>query len=237
MYYNGFGDENGKRIAEKKTGNKDSLKEVFVIKNTVCSFLILVLLLSLVSCDRSHLCSLDVLCPNENISIIVNGEVSDSFNFSSKDFNMQPLENFSNIDFTDNKNDNSNIKIHKFELASLTNDTYNLSLRLVDANKYVVDFLRVGIIIDGELTVYKYYESSEKLYYKENDPDSILHFSSKSEIFNEVIVDFSAGETKEIVVFIWIEEAELYDKNGERNKGWADKSYNASPIMLKMEVK
>ena len=38
-------------------------------------------------------------------------------------------------------------------------------------------------------------------------------------------------------IFIWLEESELYDENGERYTGWADKSYNASPIMLSLEVK
>ncbi len=207
------------------------------MKKTVCSILISVLLFFLVSCDRSHLCSLDILCSNENASIVVDGEKVDSFTFSSETFNHQPLENYSNIDFTNNENNVSNADVNKFEITSLTNATYNLSLRLVDANRYVVDFLRVGIIVDGELAVYKYYDKHEELYHKENDPDSILHFNSKSEVFNELTVGFSAGETKEIIIFIWIEEAELYDKNGERHKGWADKSYNASPIMLSMEVK
>ncbi|MBO7196391.1 MAG: hypothetical protein J6V80_03560 [Clostridia bacterium] len=207
------------------------------MKKTLCSILISVLLFTLASCDRSHLCSLDVLCSNENASIVVDGEKVNSFNFSSEGFNHQPLENYSNIDFTNTESNVSNANVNKFEITSSTNDTYNLSLELVETNKYVVDFLRVGIIIDGELSVYKYYDKREELYHKENDPDSILHFNSKSEIFSELTVDFSAGETKEIVIFIWIEEAELYDKNGERYTGWADKSYNASPIMLSMEVK
>lgn len=207
------------------------------MKKMFCSILISVLLFSLVSCDRSHLCSLDVLCSNENASIVVDGEKVTSFNFSSKGLNHQPSENYSNIDFTNTENNLSNANVNKFEITSSADDTYNLSLKLVDANTYVVDFLRVGIIVDGELRVYKYYDQSEELYHKENDPDSILHFNSKSEIFNEITVDFSAGETKEIVIFIWIEEAELYDKNGERYTGWADKSYDASPIMLSMEIK
>lgn len=147
------------------------------MKKALCSILISALLFPLVSCDRSHLCSLDLLCSNENASIVVDGEAYDSFNFSSNEFNMQPLENYSNIDFTSNENNGSNAKMHKFEIASLANDTYNLSLKLVDANKYVIDFLRVGIIIDGELRVYKYYDNREELYHKENDPDSILHFN------------------------------------------------------------
>lgn len=191
---------------------------------------------TLVGCDKSHLCSFDILCSNENISVIVEGESYNSFTFSSNDFNRQPKDRYSFIDFTANEDNNSNIKMHKFEITSLVDDTYNLSLKLVDANKYVIDFLRVAIIIDGELRVYKYYDKNEEIYHKEDDPDSILHFNSKNEIFNKLTVELSAGETKEVIVFIWIEEAELYDKNGDRYTGWADKSYDASPIMLSMEV-
>lgn len=192
---------------------------------------------TLVGCDKSHLCSLDILCSNENISVIVEGESYNSFTYSSDAFNSQPKDRYSFIDFTANEDNNSNAKMHKFEITSLVDDTCNLSLKLVDANKYVIDFLRVAIIIDGELRVYKYYDKNEEIYHKEDDPDSILHFNSKSDIFNELTVELSSGEPKEVIVFIWIEEAELYDKNGERYTGWADKSYDASPIMLSMEVK
>jgi len=205
------------------------------LKKAICSILISILLFSLMSCDRSHLCSLDVLCSNENASLIVEGEKVNSFNFSSNELNQQPLEKYSNIDFTSEENNNSNSKVYRFEISSLAEDTYNLSLKLVDANKYVVDFLRVGIVVDDELKVYKDYDKFEELYQMESD-DELLHFNSKSEIFNDLTVDFSAGETKEVVVFIWIEESELYDKNGERYTGWADKSYKASPIVLSLEV-
>lgn len=206
------------------------------MKKAICSILISILLFSLMSCDRSHLCSLDLFCSNENASLIVDGEKVNSFKFSSNELNQQPLERYSNIDFTSEESNNSNAKIYKFEISSLADDTYNISLKLVDANKYVVDFLRVGIVIDNEIKVYKDYDKYEELYQTESD-DGLLHFNSKSEIFNDLTVDFSAGEAKKIVVFVWIEEAELYNRNGERYTGWADKSYKASPIVLNLEIK
>ena len=206
------------------------------MKRAVCGILIIIFLFSLVGCDRSHLCSLDVLCSNENASIVVDGEEVDSFNFSSNDFNEQPLENYSSIDFLSDENDATNAKMHKFEIKSEADATYNLSLKLVDANKYVVDFLRVGVVIDGVAHVYKDYDKFEELYQTESD-DGLLHFNSKNEIFNDLTVSLSSGEAKEITLFIWIEEAELYDRNGERYTGWADKSYKASPIVLNLEIK
>ena len=207
------------------------------MKKIFCSFLCLSLLLTLMSCDRSHLCSLDLHCSNENASIIVSGEECDSYSFSSKEFNSQPLENYSNIDFTDSGGNTSNAKVYRFEIASLTDTTYNLSLSLIDANRYVVDFLRVGVVVNNEVVVYKYNDLLENIYHKENDPDSILHFNSKNDIFSELSINIGAGESKEIAVYVWIEEAELYNGEGERRKGWADKSYYASPITLNMEIK
>lgn len=207
------------------------------MKKTVCGILSLVLLFVLAGCDKSYLWSLDIRSSDEKVSIVVDGEASDSFSFSSNDFNRQPKANYSNIDFSKTENNDANVKIYKFELTSSTSDTYSLSLKLVDANKYVVDFLRVGIIVDGELRVYKYNNIFEEIYHKENDPDSILHFKSKSKIFNGLSLELSAGEPKEIVVFLWLEEAELYNKKGERYTGWADHSYDASPVMLDMEIK
>ncbi|MBR2340913.1 MAG: hypothetical protein IKA72_00695 [Clostridia bacterium] len=206
------------------------------MKKAIYSILSLGFAFTLVGCDKSHLCSLDVQCLNENVSIVVDGEKLNSFNFSSEGLNHQPSERYSNIDFANPENNPSNANVNKFEIESLTSDTYNLSLELVKANKYVVDFLRVGIIVDNELRVYKYYDKRENIYHKENDPESMLHFNSKSEIFSEWTIDFSAGESKEIFTFIWIEEAELYNKNGERYTGWADKSYAASPIILSMQL-
>lgn len=107
---------------------------------------------------------------------------------------------------------------------------------LTQPNKYVIDYVRVAILIDSELKVYKYYDEKEGIYHKDNDPDTLLHFKSKNEIFDNLEISFEENETKEMVVFVWIEEAELYDENGQRDKGWADKSYNATPINLNLGI-
>lgn len=67
-------------------------------------------------------------------------------------------------------------------------------------------------------------------------PIRILHFKSKNEIFDNLEISFEENETKEMVVFVWIEEAELYDENGQRDKGWADKSYNATPYQFEFRL-
>ena len=110
------------------------------MKKIVTFIIMFFAIFSLIGCDTSHLCSFDILCSNENISVIVEGESYNSFTFSSNDFNMQPKDRYSFIDFMTDENKNSNAKMHKFEITSLVDETYNLSLKLVDANKYVVDF-------------------------------------------------------------------------------------------------
>ena len=124
----------------------------------------------------------------------------------------------------------------KFELLSQKDNTYNMSLKLLNNNKYVVDFLRVAIVIDDSLKVYKFYDKNEVIYHKENDPDTILHFNSETEIFNDLTVDLLENESKTIKIFAWVEEAELYDARGNRYTGYRDHSYDADTIMLSLEI-
>ena len=206
------------------------------MKHALVLLLTILLAFAFTGCDSTYTNALDIQCSNENVRVIVDGEASDSYSFSSSLFNNMPLTKYKYIDFESKDDSQHNVKIRTFQLASTVNATYNLSLKLVDANHYVVDFLRVAILIDGELRVYKYDNLFEEIYDKENDPDSLLHFHSRSEVFNDVAVTLSADEAKEITVFYWIEEAELYDRNGKRHTGWSDKSYDADPIYLSLDI-
>ena len=110
-------------------------------------------------------------------------------------------------------------------------------IKISEQNKYVNDFLRVAIVVNDEFTAYKYYDKDENIYHKENEPDTLINFDSQYEIFDDFSIDFMAGETKKIIVFVWIEKLEFYNDNGEHYKGLANKSYTASTIMLSMEIK
>ena len=206
------------------------------MKKAICCLLILSILSVFSSCDQSYLCSLDILSANENVSIIVGEETLKSFNFFSKAFNHQPKEYYVNIDFSNGEADRSNAQKYTFDIIASADESYRLSMELIDANRYVVDLLRIGILVDADLKVYKYYDKYEQLYHKENDPDTINHFVSQSKIFNDLHIDIDRGEAKEITVFIWIEESELYSKSGERHTGWSDKSYKATPISLRLDI-
>lgn len=194
------------------------------------------LLLCFAGCDKSYNTSLNVVSSNKSIRILDGEEKTTSKNFEDSDFNRQPTENYANIDFSGSEKSQSNAKIYKINLNSTTEDNYTLSMYLTQPNKYVIDYVRVAILIDSELKVYKYYDEKEGIYHKDNDTDTLLHFKSKNEIFDNLEISFEENETKEMVVFVWIEEAELYDENGQRDKGWADKSYNATPINLNLGI-
>ena len=198
------------------------------MKKICLVFLVCALLFSFAACDRSHLCSLELRCSD--------AEVLSSFQFSDSDLNRQPLAYASHIDFAERENDPSNANLYTFELASVKKDSCRISLALIDANRYVLDFLRVGIVIDGEVRIYQDYDEDEASASKESNRDPALFFSSDSEIFKELTVDLSREEAKEIAIFVWLEESELYDENGERYKGWEDTSYRASPIVLVLDV-
>ena len=199
-------------------------------------FILVLFIILLSGCDKIYICELDVKSSNSEVNFVVDGEiVINHYQFTEKNMNRSPLDNYSNIDFT-LKESYSIANVFKFEILSSSDKTYNLSLELNEANKYVIDFLRIGIVIDENVKVYKYYEDSEKIYHRENDPDSILHFKSKNEIFDELSINLKANEQKEILFFVWIEEAELYDKDGNRYTGYKDKSYDASEIYLKFEI-
>lgn len=206
------------------------MKKVFNI------ILIILSLIIITGCDKGYSSNLDVFCNNELVKIIVNDEELNYYNFNYSYFNQQIKANYSDINFNDIDNDYTYSTKNKFLVKSKINQTCNLSLNITRENKYVTDFLRVAIIIDNELLVFKYFEENEHIYNKEDDPDTLLYFNSKNEIFNNLSIDLVSNETKEIVVVIWIEESELYNSKGEHYKGWADKSYDATPIMLKLEI-
>lgn len=119
------------------------------MKKIICSILIILSLMLIVGCDKSYTNSLDIVSNNENVTIIINDEEFDNYNFNGRYFNWFPYTNYSSIDFTDIKSENAETINCKFVLKSTINQTYNLSLNITEKNKYVTDFLRVAIIIDN----------------------------------------------------------------------------------------
>ena len=202
---------------------------------TACA-LLLVLLFLLVGCDTVHTYSLDIAIKNENISVLVDGVEHDTYQLADRYFNHAMMANYSNIDF-DSYEEDLYVQKYVFSLKADASDTYNISLKLIDANKHVVDMVRIAIIIDGQVNVYKHNDLLERIYHEENDPDSIIAFKSMQVVFEDIALYIEGGEVKEIAVFVWIEEAECYYITGRRRTGWADHSHDATPVELLMEIK
>ncbi len=204
----------------------------------ICSLIVLIgIILTLSSCDRMYVYSLDVKSLDENLSYVIDDEMYNSYQYYLNKLNWGFKREYSEMDFFSDDNDFTlHSLMYQFELLSQIDNTYNMSLKLLNNNKYVVDFLRVAIVIDDSLKVYKFYDKNEVIYHKENDPDTILHFNSETEIFNDLTVDLLENESKTIKIFAWVEEAELYDARGNRYTGYRDHSYDADTIMLSLEI-
>jgi hypothetical protein len=201
----------------------------------IYSLIILIgIMLTLSSCDIEYVYSLDVKSLDENLNYIIDDEMYESYQYYYRTMNFQFKTNYSDIDFLGN--DIGLSMPYQFELLSKVDDTYSMSLKLLNNKQYVVDFLRIAVIIDDTVKVYKYYDENEVIFHKENDPETILHFNSETEIFNDFTIDLLENEPKTIKILVWIEEAELYDARGNRYKGWQDHSYYATPVELSLEI-
>lgn len=201
----------------------------------IWSLIILIgIMLTLSSCDKRYVYSLDVKSLDENLNYIIDDEMYESYQYYCDFMNFNCKTNYSDIDFLGN---DIGLSIpYQFELLSKVDGTYSMSLELLNNKQYVVDFLRIAVIIDDTVKVYKYYDENEVIFHKENDPETILHFNSETEIFNDFTIDLLENEPKTIKILVWIEEAELYDARGNRHKGWQDHSYDATPVELSLEI-
>ena len=192
------------------------------------------IMLTLSSCDKMYVYSLDVKSLDENLNYIIDDDMYESYQYYCDFMNFNCKTNYSDIDFLGY--DTALSMPYQFELLSKVDGTYSMSLKLLNNKQYVVDFLRIAVIIDDTVKVYKYYDENEVIFHKENDPETILHFNSETEIFNDFTIDLLENEPKTIKILVWIEEAELYDASGNRHKGWQDHSYDATPVELSLEI-
>ena len=206
------------------------------MKKITIVIVICVLLFALVGCDIGNETILDVVCNDENVKIIVDDAPLEQHTFVITGMNHWPQSSFPRIDFTGLENLESSHKF-RFEVVSSVSGTYNLTMKLNDDNSALLDWLRVAIAVDGELKeVYRDNSISDNIYQKQNDPDFIKSFESKKIIFSQFTLDMIADSAREVVVFIWLEEGELYDSFGTRYTGWAANMSGASHIDLSLEI-
>ena len=121
----------------------------------ICSLIVLIgIILTLSSCDRMYVYSLDVKSLDENLSYVIDDEMYNSYQYYLNKLIWGFKREYSEMDFFSDDNDFTlHSLMYQFELLSQIDNTYNMSLKLLNNNKYVVDFLRVAIVMDDSLKV------------------------------------------------------------------------------------
>ena len=207
------------------------------MKKITIVIVICVLLFALVGCDIGTETILGVQCNDENVKIIVDDAPLEQYKFEITGMNRLPQSSYPHIGLTEDDYIFGSPNKFRFEIVSSVSDTYNLTMKLNDDNSALLDWLRVAIAVDGELKeVYRDNSISDNIYQKQNDPDFIKSFESKKIIFSQFTLDMIADSAREIMVFIWLEEGELYDSFGTRYTGRAASMFGASHIDLSLEI-
>lgn len=204
--------------------------------------LLLFLTIFLSGCDGGFICFITVISENSNLKILDNEQMLDIYEIDYGPLNNYPFGNYSSIDFTNTDQYSQHAYVFTIKLINLDydNNNYMLSMNLKDPRKYndyMLDFSRIALVVDEQLTVYKFFEKNEVIYHKENDPDTILHFNNMNEVCNNYEIKINSNETKEIILFVWLEQSEQYDKDGKFSKRINNRFFNAGPMQLDITIK
>jgi hypothetical protein len=175
-------------------------------------------------------------------------ETFDELKISESRFNGSCLYNFKSFDFEEIKKTNgytcmdpriadntSEIYVGiSFYLMNSTDKTIKYRLALNGANGYLIDYLRVLIIADDEMTMYKDFEENEKVHDAANECENTKYFEDDKNVFSDLSLDLKANEPKRFIILVWEEEDELYDDEGQRLTGYKDHSYDVNGIDLEL---
>jgi hypothetical protein len=121
-----------------------------------------------------------------------------------------------------------------FYMMNQTDKTINYSLALNGANDYLIDFLRVLIITDDEMTLYRDFEENELIHDEESSYENTKYFQDDNNVFSNLTFDLKANEPERFIILVWEEEDELYDDEGHRLTGYKDHSYDVNDIDLEL---
>ena len=107
----------------------------------ICSLIVLIgIILTLSSCDRMYVYSLDVKSLDENLSYVIDDEMYNSYQYYLNKLNWGFTREYSEMDFFSDDNDFTlHSLMYQFELLSQIDNTYNMSLKLLNNNKYGKD--------------------------------------------------------------------------------------------------
>ena len=207
------------------------------MKKIILLVLFVLMGLSLVGCDRGW---------DYNVSVISTDDISlyDIDSLDEKQEIKQEISLFNNIYETEYKNikfDDLDDNYHgrkgyyKFNYKT-SKETIDLKIELIEADKYLLDFIRVAVKYEDELYIYKFYDEKEEIFDKENDPTLIKHFESKSLITDKLNLNVLKEELNELTIIYWIEEGENVTSTGEINNSYKKGIYKIKSMNLKISI-
>ena len=200
--------------------------------------LLLFMLFSFSACDRNYNYYVQVVSTDEVFLYYIDEEDAKNELVDEKSlFNSYFGTEYKDINFDDLQNNNTRWYVGCFTFKFETsNDIIDLKMELIDADKYLLDFIRVGVIFQDEIYIYKFYDKKEQMYDKENDPLSILHFENSSLITDSLNFDVIKDEFNELSIIYWIEEGEGVTPNGDLDKNYSKQRYKMGDMNLKISI-
>ena len=199
------------------------------MKKLIIYLVIVLITVFLIGCDRSYHSYLTINSSNEIL-------LSKTDEFSENTNNLYYSNNYLNDNHIASYKNLSNAIIYSFFIKSSRDINAKLSLKLNDANNYLLDYIRIAIEIDEEFIVYKYFDKNEIVHDEDNEYENTNYFISETDVFKEYDLPLIIDDSKNVIIYIWVEETELYDKNGNRLTGRKDHSNDISQIDLLLSI-
>ncbi len=208
------------------------------MRKIILIVLLLFMLFSFSACDRNYNYYVQVVSTDEVFLYYIDEEDAKNELVDEKSlFNSYFGTEYKDINFDDLQNNNTRWYVGCFTFKFETsNDIIDLKMELIDADKYLLDFIRVGVIFQDEIYIYKFYDKKEQMYDKENDPLSILHFENSSLITDSLNFDVIKDEFNELSIIYWIEEGEGVTPNGDLDKNYSKQRYKMGDMNLKISI-
>lgn len=208
------------------------------MRKIILIVLLLFMLFSFSACDRNYNYYVQVVSTDEVFLYYIDEEDAKNELLDEKSlFNSYFGTEYKDINFDDLQNNNTRWYVGCFTFKFETsNDIIDLKMELIDADKYLLDFIRVGVIFKDEIYIYKFYDKKEQMYDKENDPLSILHFENSSLITDSLNFDVIKDEFNELSIIYWIEEGEGVTPNGDLDKNYSKQRYKMGDMNLKISI-
>ncbi len=213
------------------------------MKNKVFLFAVIMCLCvsTLVSCDRDFNYYVSVEA-SDSASVSENVEFTgptDILRFHYSELNGSVHGRYTDINF-ENIADEWGLGQETFYVRSNVDGHLKFELDLYGANSYLRDCIRIGLIIDGQLHLYKQNDidkypdgMTDVEYFEKEWP--IFDYDQKASVCS-IEVDSSVGDIHKVTICFWSEYTEDLDRNGEHYTGHNIPSHHFTWIDLRLNI-